>query len=108
MTDIREILKHLPSAAKAAADKATETRELMDNAVYMRQSLFIMRAAVDEGMDVLQLANGDIITSGMQPIEIRYGWDEAKGKIVKKNVKVPPAIVVPREETIPQEEDVAN
>lgn len=86
MSDIKEILKRLPSAAKAAVDQAAETRDMMEDAEYAKQSSRIIGDALKDGCDVLQLGNGDIVTSGMKLVETRYTWDENKGRMVKVSV----------------------
>jgi hypothetical protein len=67
----------LPDASGEAGD------ELMRNADYLRQSSALIHDALQKGMDVLQLANGDIVTTGSKIVVTQYGWDKHKSKLVK-------------------------
>ncbi len=73
------------SASKAApeGDDAGALAELMSNPEYLRHSSTIINDALKEGFDVLQLPNGDIVTTGTRIITNTYVWDAAKGKLSK-------------------------
>jgi hypothetical protein len=50
---------------------------------YLRQSSSLIQEALQKGFDVLQLANGDIVTTGTKTVVYQYTWDEEKGKLIK-------------------------
>lgn len=54
---------------------------MMMDARYLRQSASLIQDALQKGFDVLQLANGDIVTTGTKTIVYQYSWDEDKGKL---------------------------
>lgn len=56
---------------------------LMGDARYLRQSASLISEALQKGFDVLQLANGDIITTGTKTVIYTYTWDQEKAKLVR-------------------------
>lgn len=50
---------------------------------YLRQSSNLIKEALQSGFDVLQLANGDIVTTGTKTIVNKYEWNATKNKLVK-------------------------
>ena len=80
------------TAKKLAAAAAAAPKRNMDDAVvpnmmldprYLRQSSALIQEALQKGFDVLQLASGDIVTTGTKTIVYQYTWDDSKGKLVK-------------------------
>lgn len=71
------------SAKDISADAAADLADLMSDADYLRQSSALINEALQKGFDVLQLANGDIVTTGTKTIVNTYAWDLAKGKLTK-------------------------
>lgn len=63
-------------------DEPDITNMMMD-ARYLRQSSSLIHEALQKGFDVLQLANGDIVTTGTKTVVYQYTWDESKGKLVR-------------------------
>ena len=61
----------------------------MSNPAYLRQSSALINEALKKGFDVLQLANGDIVTTGTRTIVNQYIWDNEKLRLAKakNNVK---------------------
>ncbi len=57
--------------------------ELMANPDYLRYSSTVINDALKEGFDVLQLPNGDIVTTGTKTIVTTYVWDGAKKRLEK-------------------------
>jgi hypothetical protein len=55
----------------------------MNDPSYLRQSSALINEALKKGFDVLQLANGDIVTTGTKTIVNQYVWDVEKAKLVK-------------------------
>jgi hypothetical protein len=69
--------------ARSAVNEDDSLAELMANPEYLRHSSMIINDALKEGFDVLQLPNGDIVTTGTKIITNTYVWDAAKGKLGK-------------------------
>ncbi len=57
--------------------------DMMTDPRYLRQSSALVNEALQKGFDVLQLANGDIVTTGTKTVVYHYAWDGQKGKLVK-------------------------
>ncbi len=78
-------------AATAATKRPTEGEPEITNMMldprYLRQSSALIQDALQKGFDVLQLANGDIVTTGTKTIVLQYTWDEERGKLVKAKVE---------------------
>lgn len=68
---------------KNTADNEPEITNMMLDPRYLRQSSSLIQDALQKGFDVLQLANGDIVTTGTKTVVYQYTWDEVKGKLVK-------------------------
>jgi hypothetical protein len=68
-------------ARSAATDDESGLADLMANPEYLRHSSAVINDALKEGFDVLQLPNGDIVTTGTKIITNTYVWDAAKGKL---------------------------
>ena len=49
----------------------------------MSHSSSVINDALKDGFDVLQMPNGDIVTTGTKVIVNTFVWDAAKGKLVK-------------------------
>lgn len=63
--------------------EANELTALMSDANYLRQSSSLINEALQKGFDVLQLANGDIVTTGTKTIVHTYVWDKGNHKLAK-------------------------
>src|SRR5436190_22989177 len=78
--------RKLPISGKLAKDpyepEPAITNMMMD-ARYLRQSSSLIQDALQKGFDVLQLANGDIVTTGTKTIVYQYTWDEDRGKLMR-------------------------
>jgi hypothetical protein len=70
-------------ARAQATDEENGLADLMANPEYLRHSSAIINDALKEGFDVLQLPNGDIVTTGTKTIVNTYVWDASKGKLGK-------------------------
>jgi hypothetical protein len=68
-------------AQSAASGEEGRLAELMANPEYLRHSSAVINEALKEGFDVLQLPNGDIVTTGTKIVTNTYVWDPAKGKL---------------------------
>ena len=72
-----------PTATKKSGEAEPEITNMMLDPRYLRQSSSLIQEALQKGFDVLQLANGDIVTTGTKTVVYQYAWDEEKGKLVK-------------------------
>ena len=92
--------------AAAASKKPTEAEPEITNMMldprYLRQSSSLIQEALQKGFDVLQLANGDIVTTGTKTVVYQYSWDEEKGKLIKTK---PEAGRKARRASVNEEED---
>ncbi|MES2984034.1 MAG: DUF2671 domain-containing protein [Pseudomonadota bacterium] len=70
-------------ARTAAHDDENMLAELMANPEYLRHSSSVINDALKEGFDVLQLPNGDIVTTGTKTIVNTYVWDGANARLDK-------------------------
>lgn len=73
--------------AKKPEKEATSKEDVMENPEYLRKSGKLITDALRKGMDVLQLDNGDVVTTGTKVIVTRYTWDEKAGKMVKSRAR---------------------
>ncbi len=90
MTYKNRLLKNFNLASKAASSSKVSRGEMetvianmMTDPRYLRQSSSLINEALQKGFDVLQLANGDIVTTGTKTVVYQYTWDDEKGKLVK-------------------------
>lgn len=73
-------------AKAAASESKSELTDLMSDPDYLRQSSALINEALQKGFDILQLANGDIVTTGTKTIVNQYTWDNTKHKLTKAKV----------------------
>jgi hypothetical protein len=98
------------SASKSAQESASpsdqQLADLMANPEYLRHSSSVINEALKEGFDVLQLPNGDIVTTGTKTIVNTFTWDTSKGKLVKAKAgsEKPRAKRTSRQEVAEEEE----
>lgn len=76
---------NLTSKSKTSAERRDEgdIADMMLDPRYLRQSSALINEALQKGFDVLQLADGDIVTTGTKTVVYQYKWDPEKGKLVK-------------------------
>lgn len=78
--------RKIPLSGKLAKDPYEQepaiTNMMMD-ARYLRQSSSLIQDSLQKGFDVLQLASGDIVTTGTKTIVYQYTWDEERGKLIR-------------------------
>ncbi len=70
-------------AKKTGAD----SDDVMSNPDYLRKSSEIITEALKKGFDVLQLENGDIVTTGTKVVVTTYRWDSKGRKMAKVSAK---------------------
>lgn len=80
-----KLMAGLGAAAKddTASDAGNQLADLMSDPAYLRHSSALINEALQKGFDVLQLANGDIVTTGTKTIVNTYRWDAGSGKLAK-------------------------
>ena len=87
MTYENRLLKKFNLSGKAGNKKKAEVDSpvvnMMSDPAYLRQSSALINEALQKGFDVLQLASGDIVTTGTKTVVYQYTWDSEKGKLVK-------------------------
>src|SRR3982750_469383 len=75
--------KRISSSAPKKSEGEPEIPNMMLDPRYLRQSSALIQDALQKGFDVLQLANGDIVTTGTKTVVYQYSWDDEKGKLTK-------------------------
>jgi hypothetical protein len=80
--------KRTQATGKKSAEAEPEITNMMLDPRYLRQSSSLIQDALQKGFDVLQLANGDIVTTGTKTVVYQYAWDEEKGKLVKTKPEI--------------------
>lgn len=87
MTYENRLLRKFNLSAKAAGKKKADTDSpvvnMMNDPAYLRQSSALINDALQKGFDVLQLATGDVVTTGTKTVVYQYTWDSEKAKLVK-------------------------
>ena len=78
-------------ARETAQEESSDLAELMTNPEYLRYSSSIINDALKDGFDVLQLPNGDIVTTGTKIITNTYMWDATKATMTKARTPNKPA-----------------
>ncbi len=102
--------KHFsPPPLRKQGEADPEITNMMLDARYLRQSSALIQDALQKGFDVLQLASGDIVTTGTKTVVFQYSWDKEKGKLVKAKSKperkVRPVIAGEEEEELESESE---
>src|SRR5271154_4258253 len=90
------------STGKRSVEAEPEITNMMLDPRYLRQSSSLIQDALQKGFDVLQLANGDIVTTGTKTVVYQYAWDEEKGKLIKTK---PETARKARRATVEEDED---
>jgi len=91
MTYNRRLLNKLNLAGKAgyaATDASADgAADMMSNPDYLRQSSSLINEALQKGFDVLQLANGDVVMTGVKTVVYQYSWDNGANRLVRSKAK---------------------
>lgn len=82
MDQIKDILENIPQS-----EGGPSVDEIMADPEYLRHSSDIISEALQKGFDVLQLENGDIVTTGTKVVVNQYRWDAEEQKMVKLTAK---------------------
>ena len=83
MNSVKDILDNIPETN----NDEISVEDIMQNPEYLRQSSAIISDALQKGYDVLQLENGDIVTTGTKVIVTQYHFDPAEDKMSKLSAK---------------------
>ncbi len=75
------------SALMTDSVTAEEIDQMMSNPDYLRQSSSLINDALKKGFDVLQLADGNIVMTGVKTVVYQYQWDEEQQKLTKVTAK---------------------
>lgn len=78
---------NLSSKSLSEAQEEGAGVDMMSDPNYLRQSSALINDALQKGFDILQLANGDIVMTGVKTVVYQYSWDEAKSKLVRSKAK---------------------
>lgn len=84
----RNLLSKFNLTGKGGSDDAdlasdTAVADMMSDPRYLRQSSALINEALQKGFDVLQLANGDIVMTGVKTVVYQYSWEQDKGKLLR-------------------------
>jgi hypothetical protein len=78
-------IHHLVQQVNRATNSANANiTGMMSDARYLRQSSALINDALQKGFDVMQLADGSVVISGMKTVSYQYYWDESAGKLVRQ------------------------
>jgi len=79
MPSVKDILDNIPPGAVGDGDDL----DVISDPDYLLHSAPVIADALQRGFDVLQLANGDIVTTGTKVVITQFQWDGEKGEMVK-------------------------
>jgi Protein of unknown function (DUF2671) len=82
-TKLFNSLEATRTARSVASEEDNMLAELMANPEYLRHSSSVINDALKDGFDVLQLPNGDIVTTGTKTIVNTYVWDAKSARLDK-------------------------
>lgn len=88
----KEVLKSYISFRKqdnpapAEIEGAAGNSSVMLDSNYIKQSSNLISDALQKGFDVLQMSNGEIVTTGTKTVVYKYTWDEESGKMKRTSV----------------------
>lgn len=97
------LINNMDLASKSASGSAgnlaeKEMMNKMSDPGYLRQSSALINDALQKGFDVMQLADGDIVMTGVKTVVYQYSWDADQGKLVRNKAvshKETPALAKP-------------
>lgn len=85
----KEVLRSFINFKKNDQPIATEglqSGDLMLDARYIKSSSQLIADALSKGFDVLQMSNGEIVTTGTKTVVYKYTWDEVSGKLKRTSI----------------------
>ncbi len=78
---------NIANKAGVPAEGDADVVDVMADPNYLRQSSALINDALQKGFDVLQLADGDIVMTGVKTVVYQYTWDEEKSKLTRTKAK---------------------
>ena len=87
MTSLKDILKDLPKSD--GKDSGADGDDMMSDPDYIRASSKFISDSLRKGHDVLQLDNGDVVTTYTKTVVTQYRWDAKKKKMVRSRTGSP-------------------
>jgi hypothetical protein len=78
----KDVINSIPKNSSAS-----ENQDFLDDDNYAESCQDVINEALKNGYDVLQMENGDIITTGTKVIVTQYSWDADKKKMIKVSIK---------------------
>lgn len=94
--NFRKTEQAAPAAELQAGDVMLDSR-------YIKHSSNLISDALQKGFDVLQMSNGDIVTTGTKTVVYKYTWEEEAGKLKRTSIT---SKRVNKDELEPEEEIV--
>lgn len=88
-TDEKEILKSFVNFRRKEQPLQADSiasGDVMFDSRYIKNSSALISDALQKGFDVLQMANGDIVTTGTKTVVYKYTWDEVAGKLKRTSI----------------------
>lgn len=85
----KEVLKSFVNFRRKEQPAQTEVAansDVMFDTRYIKNSSTLISDALQKGFDVLQMANGDIVTTGTKTVVYKYSWDEVAGKLKRTSI----------------------
>jgi hypothetical protein len=66
------------------------SKDTLSDVRYICKSSYLITEALQNGYDVAQLPNGDIIVTEIKTVNVQYSWDPEKNKMVRVNCNIAP------------------
>ncbi len=82
---LRSFINFRKSAEPLPASGSDASNVMLDSR-YIRQSAELISDALQKGFDVLQMSNGDVVTTGTKTVVYKYTWDDVGGKLKRSSV----------------------
>lgn len=60
--------------------------DIMLDSRYIKSSSQLIADALAKGFDVLQMSNGEIVTTGTKTVVYKYTWDDVAGKLKRTSI----------------------
>jgi hypothetical protein len=80
---MRKNIKDVIDSIPAGSPGTSPSPDYLSDQKYAQNCEEIISNALSKGYDVVQLENGDIITTGTKLVVTKYGWDPARKKMQK-------------------------
>ena len=64
-------------------DSISKTDDLINDTDYLKESNYLIKDSLSKGLDVIEFADGTIMTTHVKVTEIKYIWDAEKKRMTK-------------------------